>query len=158
MARSIVENQTVSRTLAPAARTVTANGTAVQTGADAYARAAVLDIGAWTDGTHIFKFQSSPDNSTWTNLTVADIGDPDGALDSGLASTDVAIITVDGATDDDVIHQLDLLTIAEYVRAVVTISGSPSTGLLAGVTIVTGHPKRFAGDSNPMSAGGAYWT
>lgn len=159
MSRSIVENQTVTRSLAPAARTATANGTAVQTGADAYARAAVLDIGLWTDGSHVFKFQSSTDGSTWTNMTVADIGDPNSALDSGLATTDVAIITVDGATDDDVIHQLDLLTISEYVRAVCTVSGGPSTGLVSGVTIVTGHPRRFAGSTGqPMSAAGAYWS
>jgi hypothetical protein len=155
MYSTIADNQTITRTLAPALRTVTANGATVTSSGD-YARAAVFDIGLWVDGSHVFKLQSSTAAAptVWANLTVADVHDPAGALDTGLASTDVAIITVDGATDDDVIHVLDILSTAENVRAVCTIGGGPGTGLQAGVTIVEGHPKRFAGTSNPMLPGG----
>lgn len=150
---SLVDNQELAQSLAPAARTATANGTAVQSGADAYARAAILDVGLWTDGTHKFTFDRSTDGSTWTEMVAAELGDPAAALDT----TDLNSVNITSAATDNVIHQIDLLTTDEYVRVTVTVSGSPSTGLVASGKIQTGHPLRFAGDNNPMGASGYRW-
>ena len=154
MSWSIVDNQDLARSFAPAAVTVTANGTSVQSGADAYGRAAILDLGLYVDGTFVFKLQRSTDDSVWNDMLVGEIGDSKDALDAGLLITDVAIITVGSVALDNVIHQVDLLTIDEFTRWVVTVTGGPGTGMVFGAVIQTGHPLRFAGDKNPMKPDG----
>ncbi len=153
MSRSLVDNQDLDASFNPAARTATADGTGVQSGADAYGRAAILDVGLWTDGTHKFTLERSTDGSTWNEMVAAELGDPAGALDT----TDLNSINITSLATDNVIHQLDLLTTDEHARWVTTVTGGPATGLVAGASIQTGHPKRFAGDNNPMKPGGYNW-
>lgn len=149
--RSLPDNQDFAVSLAPAARTATANGTAVQTGADSDARCAILDIGLWTDGTHKFTFDKSTDGSTWTEMTASELDDPGSQLDT----SDENSVNVTSLATDNKVVQIGLLTTDEYTRVTVTVTASPSTGLVAGAIIQNGHPKRFAGGAgNPATASG----
>lgn len=155
--RSIVDSQKAESSLPPAARNGNGEvlGAAVASGDDSTARAGILSLGTWTDGAHVFKLQERDGADAFTDLVVDAVADPDAVLDSGLAGTDVAIITVDDATRDDTVLELDILSIKEDTRWVVTDSGS-TVGLVAGAQITTGAAGgiRFAGNTNPMSPAG----
>lgn len=149
---SIPDNQGLVQTLAPAARTATANGAGVESGGDSYARAAILHFGAWTDGTHKFTFDRSTDPGTvgWTEMTAEELDDPAEALDTG----DLNSVNVTDDTNDGDVVQIGLLTTDSWTRVTDTISGA-STGQVASAIIQDGHPKRFAGQKgNPATAAG----
>lgn len=145
--RSLPDSQNFTQTIAPQVITDgTINGTAVQNSGAADARAAVIHAGAWTDGTHTFTFEDSPDGTTWTALTAAELDDPDDKLTG-------AAVVIDGAADDNIEIQIGLLSAEDYVRVVCVTTGS-TTGLLAGASIQEGHPLRYAGKLHPMKAAG----
>lgn len=148
---SLPDNETLNQSLAPAARTVTATGATVDSGRDGYAREAVIDAGAWTDGVHTFTFEDSPDDSNWTALVAAELDDPAGLL-SG------ATIVIDAADEDDVLIHIGLLSAERYTRIVQTISGGPGTGLVSGAYVVTGNLRPAGGAGQPMSVTGTQRT
>lgn len=104
-------------TLAPAARTASANGTGVDL-AGFTECAAVLIAGIRTDGTHALKLQDSPDNSAFTDIPAAQL--------SGAFAADVVSTTT---------VEVGVLSSQRYVRAVATVSGT-TTGAVYAVQIV----------------------
>lgn len=109
----------VSTSLAPAARTTSANGTGVSL-AGFNSVAIVFIVGAITDGTHTPKIQESDDNSTYTDVAA---GDLIGSVAALAANTN---------------QKVGYIGSKAYVRAVSTITGSPSTGGVYSAAVVRG--------------------
>lgn len=109
----------LSTSLAPAARTTSANGTGVSL-AGFNSVAVFFHVGAITDGTHTPKIQESDDNSTYTDVAA---GDLIGSLSALTASTN---------------QKVGYKGSKAYIRAVSTITGSPSTGGVYAATVVRG--------------------
>lgn len=134
MRRSTYSNSTFVTSLAPAAaRTTSANGTSVdrmQT-LQAYRSAMlVVHAGTVTDGTHAFKIQVSDNGSNWSDAPSADLQG--------------AAISVTSSNDEQA-HTLGYNGPARYLRAVSTVSGSPSTGGLYSAGFVLSGPRRTRG-------------
>jgi hypothetical protein len=113
--------------LVPAAYTTTQTTTGInrqtyEQGSDAVV--AVLSIGAWTDGTHTFAMQDSPDNSTWT----------------AVASTYLqgSFTAIAGSGQHNTVQKVGYLGTQQYVRVVDTVTGSPATGAVYGLNWVLG--------------------
>ena len=109
----------VSTSLAPAARTTTANGTGVAL-AGFNSVAILFVVGAITDGTHTVKVQESDDNSTYTDVAA---GDLIGSLSALSANTN---------------QKVGYKGSKPYVRAVTTITGSTSTGGVYSAVVIRG--------------------
>lgn len=111
-----------AQSLVPAVRTATANGTGVDL--QGYGSAMVLwNVGTITDGTHTPTLQESDDNSTFTNVAAADLSGSHAALTSST------------------LQEIGYLGRARYLRAVITVTGSPSTGGAYSATIVRGRAR-----------------
>ncbi|AWV23925.1 Phage protein [Roseomonas mucosa] len=111
--------------LSPAARTASANGTAVDL--LGFGEAAVLvTIGTWTDGTHTPKLQES-DNGTsgWTDVAAGD-------LIGGFS-------VVNSAGGGNAVQRVSYIGNKRYIRAVLTVA-SATNGAFAGVLVVRGNP------------------
>lgn len=115
--------------LTPAARTAGGNGASI----DRYrnggyaALTLMLNPGVWTDGTHSFVIQESPDNATWTTVVAADLlpGPEVGVY--GTAATFVNITAVTA-----VVQRIDYIGRMRYVRVQNAASGT-TTGAVFGV-------------------------
>jgi hypothetical protein len=112
----IKQNQDVQNSLAPAARTATANGSGVDLANFASATVA-FSVGTITDGTHTPKVQESDDNSTFTDVGAADL------------------IGTLAALASNVNQRVGYRGTKRYVRAVTTIAGATTGGVYAGVVI-----------------------
>lgn len=145
MHRSITPHLSATPSLALQARTVTANGATVDR-KNADVAGFEIILGAWTDGTHTIKFQHLVDDTTWTDITAAQLDDPDGFLATGTATVVISDNTRAGA------RMFFGVTTNPYnnLRAVTTISGGPSTGAIYGVDVVTDPRDRSIG-MNPMA-------
>ncbi|RUW40428.1 MAG: hypothetical protein E5V37_04775 [Mesorhizobium sp.] len=110
--------------LAPAARTASANGTGVDMGSAGGATMVVV-AGAWTDGTHTFDLQESDDNSTFTSVPAALL----------IGSKPVISSAPGGGTS----YKTGYLGIKRYLRAAVTVAGA-TTGAVYDALIVRGLP------------------
>jgi hypothetical protein len=111
--------------LSPAARTASANGTAVDL--LGFGEVAVLvTTGTWTDGTHTPKLQES-DNGTsgWTDVAAGD-------LIGGFS-------VVNSAGGGNAVQRVSYIGNKRYIRAVLTVA-SATTGAVAGVLVVRGNP------------------
>ena len=111
--------------LSPAARTASANGTAVDL--LGFGEAAVLvTIGTWTDGTHTPKLQESDNgNSGWTDVAAGD-------LIGGFS-------VVNSAGGGNAVQRVSYIGNKRYIRAVLTVA-SATNGAFAGVLVVRGNP------------------
>jgi hypothetical protein len=130
--RSAYSNSTFVSSLAPAAaRTASADGATVDRHGAALNnyRSAMLVVhaGVVTDGTHAFKVQVSDDDSNWA--------DADASHLQGSA------ISVTSANDETV-YTRGYNGPARYLRAVSTVTGSPSTGGLYSAGFVLLGPRR----------------
>lgn len=131
MRRSAYGHNTFVASLDPgAAVTASTNGAAADRmqGLNAYRSAMlVVHAGTVTDGTHAFKIQVSDDNSTWAD---ADSSTLEGSAISITSANDAAVYTrgYNGG--------------ARYMRAVVTVSGSPATGGIYSAGFVLSEPRR----------------
>lgn len=117
------------RSLAPALRAATANGTAVDRAEDTsmfQAALVIVDCGVVTDGTHTIEVQESADNSSWAAVATADLQGTEPAMTSSV---------------DDQIFEIGYLGTKRYLRVITTVTGSPSTGGIYGATIVLGDPR-----------------
>ena len=123
----------VAESLAPAARTTSASGTAIDLQGKESALV-VFHVGTWTDGTHTFTVQESD------TTTDGDFANAAAAALQGSAPT------VTGADNDGLIAKVGYVGTKRYVRARCAITGSPSTGLVASACVVTGHARH-----NPVS-------
>jgi hypothetical protein len=112
----IKQTQDLQNSLAPAARTASANGSGVDLASFASATVA-FSVGTITDGTHTPKVQESDDNSTFTDVAAADLN---GSL-AALAS--------------NVNQRIGYRGTKRYIRAVTTIAGATTGGVYAGVVI-----------------------
>src|SRR5574337_1904293 len=130
MTQDLYNRVSIAKTLAPAARTTTAAGTAVDLEGFESAVAEIA-VGAWTDGTHAFSVQES---DTTTDGDFADVADAD------LQGTEP---TVASGSTQNTVHELGYIGDKRYVRVKCTISGGPSTGLVAGASIVRGHGRHL---------------
>lgn len=132
MRRSVYNHVRAKATLAIAARTATANGTAVDralsgaSGTNEWFGSAALLIhtGAVTDGTHAITLEVSDDNSSWAAAASTDI---QGSLPSI------------GSSNDDALYEVGYIGPKRYLRAVTTVSGA-TTGGVYGATILLGFP------------------
>lgn len=109
--------------LAPAARTTAATGTAIdRTRNSGYAALTLMVTpGAWTDGTHAFIIEESDDNATWTTVVQADvIGGTAGAFAS-ITSAPTAIY-----------QRIDYIGRLRYVR-VRSTAATATTGAIYAV-------------------------
>lgn len=106
------------------AATVSSTGidrTAYESGVDALV--AVLEVGAWTDGTHTFKLQDSPDNTNWTDVAA-----------TYLQGSFTAIA---GTGQQNAVQKVGYLGNQRYVKAVDTVSGA-TTGAIYGLLWIVG--------------------
>lgn len=137
MSNKAVHYTTLPGTLnAPAAHTATLTGTAFDRelgfsndqGAPYEALDIILDVGAWTDGTHTPKIQDSPDNSVWTDVAAANqLG---------------AFTAISGSGQQNKLQRVSYVGTQRYVRAVVTVSGA-TTGAIYGVLAVAAYPRNL---------------
>lgn len=84
--------------------------------------------GVITDGTHTFKLQDSPDNSTWTDVPALYVQNAGLALTSATTSGTVSKIGYLGNTNGGY----------RYVRLATTVAGATSGGFYAAVAVL-GH-------------------
>lgn len=103
--------------LAPAAaHTTSANGTAIDmTTLNANGLTFLVHAGTITDGTHTFKLQDSPDNSTWTDVAAPFIQEG-------------SVVAFTSSTTSGTVLKFGYLGLTRYVRLVCTVTGSPATG------------------------------
>jgi hypothetical protein len=123
------ENLSVKRTLAPATRTATADGTTVDRVAGGLRfqdALVVIDAGVVTDGTHTFVVQESADGSSWA-----------AAADSDLQGTEPAVTSA----NDDRVYEIGYLGSARYLRVAVTVAGA-TTGGVYSAAVVLSNPRR----------------
>jgi hypothetical protein len=102
--------------LAPQARTATANGASCDM-AGFRSALVVVDVGTITDGAHTPKLQESDDNSTWSDVAA---GDLEGTF-ANLATATNQIVGYKGRK--------------RFIRAVMTVAGA-ATGGVYGVVLV----------------------
>lgn len=130
--RESTYNETLARsTLLPAAYTATANGTSVDASTPELSnfRSAMLvvTVGTVTDGTHVFTLEESDDDAAWDTVASEHL--------QGSA------ISVTSANHEDV-FELGYTGHARYLRATVTVSGSPVTGGVYGAVIAMSGARR----------------
>ncbi|MEU0531985.1 Bbp16 family capsid cement protein [Amycolatopsis tolypomycina] len=126
MSLDLKNNVASAISLAPAARTATANGTGVDL-AGFSAIAVVVAAGTITDGTHAFKVQESDDNATFTDVAA---GDLDGAAPSLQAA------------GSNTVTEVGYKGIKRYIRVVATVSGTTTGGVYAAL-VVRGSARKY---------------
>jgi hypothetical protein len=124
--KDMYSNVSVAQSLAPAARTASANGVGVDLKGFESAMA-IITTGAITDGTHVFEVQESDDNATFTAV-----------VDADLQGTEPSV----GATDDNKVYRIGYIGAKRYVRVASTASGTTSGGVY-GSDIVRGHARHM---------------
>jgi hypothetical protein len=125
--KDMYNNASPAQTLAPAARTLSANGVSV----DLKGFESVLVLiatGAWTDGSHTFEVQESDDNATFTPVADADLQGTEPVIDAG--------------ADGNQVYKVGYIGSKRYVRVVTTVSGT-TTGAVYGVEVVRGHARHM---------------
>lgn len=134
----------VIQTLKPAAYTSSQNNGANSNGAVDLAENEVfngcmfvINVGTWTDGTFTVAIEEAdddgsgaPDTSTWSEVADADLvmgsnGEP----------------VIDGDPDDEQVYKVGYVGQKRHVRAKVTVSGGPGTGVPLGISVVMGAPR-----------------
>lgn len=128
MSKDLYNNVLWKQSIIPAVRTTTATGTGVDRNEDGcgYQAALVLiSAGTVTDGTHTVEVQDSDDNSTFAAVA-----------DGFLQGSEPAIV----AADDNKDWAIGYTGLKRYVRVVVTVTGSPSTGAALGAGVLLGSP------------------
>lgn len=123
--RDLENRLSVAQSLAPAARTASANGTGVDL-ANYDGAVVIFTTGAITDGTHTVEVQESADNTTFTAVADAD-----------LIGSEPAI----GVADDNVIYEIGYIGTKRYLRAAVTVAGATTGGVYA-INVIRGYPRK----------------
>lgn len=131
--RSSLYNVALAKTciLPAAARTTNTTGATVDRMTDEggfRSALVVIHAGTVTDGTHTVEVQDSPNGSDWTAVA-----------NEFLQGTEPAITS----SNDDRIHEIGYTGNERYLRVVITVSGSPSTGGIYGATILLGWPRKM---------------
>ncbi|MET9396287.1 hypothetical protein [Kitasatospora sp. NPDC002965] len=126
MRTDLVSHLDPAVSLAPAARTASANGTGVDL-ANYDAAAVLINAGTWTDGSHTFEIQES--DASGSGYTAV----PDAYL-SG------AEPVVSSAPTASQIYKIGYLGIKRYLRIITTVTGT-TTGAVYSATVVRGKPR-----------------
>lgn len=115
-----LENQLkISQLIDPVLRTSSVNGSSVNRATNNSGSVAfVFHQGAITDGTHTPKLQESDDDSSWSDVAAGDY------------TTALAALVADAQ------QATSYKGTKQYVRPVITITGSPSTGAISGCVAV----------------------
>jgi len=123
--RDLSNNISPAISLAPAARTSTTNGAAIDL--LGFGQAAVLvSFGAWTDGTHAPKLQESDDgSSSWADVAEIDM--------TGSLSP------VSSADGQNAVQSVGYIGNQRFIRPVLVVTGA-TTGALSSVTVVRAAP------------------
>lgn len=108
--------------IAPLIRTTSVNGSGVDL-ANVLENVIFVQCGALTDGTHTPKIQESADNSSFTDVAAADLV---GSLSALTANTT---------------QKVSYIGSKRYIRAVNTVTGSPSTGANVVANVVVKYRK-----------------
>lgn len=124
--RDLENNVSVAQSLVPAARAATGTGSAVDL--QGYGAAmAVVQFGAWTDGSHTPSLQHSADGTTYV------------ACDTN--SLNGSFTAVSGTAGSNTVQKIGYKGGYRYVRALMTITGG-TTGALSCVEITRGNPSQ----------------
>jgi hypothetical protein len=83
--------------------------------------------GLWTDGTHVFTIQESPDNATWTTVAAADLLP---GPEVGVYGTAATFLPFNAASV--VVQRIDYIGRMRYVR-VISTEGGTTTGAVYAV-------------------------
>jgi hypothetical protein len=102
--------------------------------------------GSWTDGTHTFVIQESPDGSNWTNVANTDLvawSAPGSTVfyppvRNG-SSQPIAISSAATAVN----QRVGYIGQQPYVRVIVNVTGSPSTGAAYDCIWILGEPRNM---------------
>lgn len=113
-------NLIASQSLAPAARTSSANGTAIDL-QDSDGALIVVECGALTDGSHTPSLEES--DASGSGFAAVAAVDRIGSLAACTANT---------------VQAIGYVGIKRYVRIVMNISGSPSTGAVTSAVVLEG--------------------
>lgn len=131
MRQSFFNNCLAVATLLPSTRDASANGTTVDRMSPKLSnfRSAMLVVlaGTVTDGTHVVKLQESANGTDWTDAPASKLQGP--------------AVSITSATDERV-FEVGYLGSARYLRAALTVSGSPATGGLIGAVLLLGDARR----------------
>lgn len=92
----------------------------------------VFEFGAWTDGTFTPKLTESDDDSTYTDVAAGDL------IASPISAQ--AIAAMSSGSNDDKVESVGYKGTKRYIRPVITVTGSPSTGALVAALGILGHP------------------
>lgn len=139
-------NFNLKPSIAPAAPvTATTKGTGVDlslNGVDEEA-SVIINLGAYTDGTHTISVQESDDDvdGDYANVDVSQLG-----ADSGVLNATTGVLLVNSSGGAQKVQCVTYIGSKRWLRVVDTVTGSPSTGLALSAVIVFG--KRYAG-ANP---------
>lgn len=139
------------QSVAPAAQAASADGASIDLSDPATVPSAhsfLIEVGAWTDGTHVIHFERSDDDSTWTAIDalLLDGFDHDAAqqLDSGGQTLTISDATLDGAS-----IMIGMTDAPLYVRARLALTGE-TLGAVYGVSVLS--RRRWPGRT-PMRSG-----
>ena len=88
--------------------------------------AVVAHLGTITDGTFAISVEDSDDNSAFASASSSLVG----SFTNGTSSA------------DDNVQEVSYVGTKRYIRGVVTVTGSPSTGGPVGITVVRGLPRK----------------
>jgi hypothetical protein len=124
-AKDLKSNIKMGVSIAQAAKTSTATGTGFDV-SGSHGACAVIDAGAWTDGTHAFTVQESDDNSTYTDVSATNL--------------DGTAPTISGTSGQSQQYYLGYKGNKKYIRVKSTVSGT-TTGAIYGAYILYGFPK-----------------
>lgn len=123
----------VEQTIRPQAATANVTGETVDlVGWDA--AAVVIDLGAWTDGTHTFEVQHAEDDGT---------GSPDTWEAAAAADLDGTEPVVDAADEDNTTHTIGYKGRRRFLRVNATVA-SATTGAVYAATVVKSAPRRIS--------------
>lgn len=116
------------RSIAAQVATTTKNGTGVAV-AGYNSAVAVFEFGAYTDGTFTPKLQESDDNSSFSDVAAADL------IASPISAQAIAAVTAANK-----IQSIGYKGSKAYIRPVITVTGSPATGMAIAALVALGNP------------------
>lgn len=129
-----------------AARTTTTTGEGVDLSSGDGQAFAIVDIGTITDGTHTLKFQESKNDNTASEHEAADAYTDITGIKLDGSSTAVDTLALTSTVSNGPARRVSFRHAEPWVRAVVTVTGSPGTG--GTYSVFVGAPKRSLDASN----------
>ena len=125
--KAIKDLYTTTTLLAPAAKNASWTSTALDF-ANAEENQIVLFPGLWTDGTHSFAINDSPDSTTWTTVSAANL---------------VGTLNTITGTASATVQKFSYIGPNRYLQVVATLSGA-TTGMVTSLFAQTKPRKQVA--------------